>query len=150
MTTSVIESIWVQFRTHWRFSVYFPVRSHFTSLQGTYYFLLLLSNGCMPKMLWTRFICYTSCWSFFRSHTSAPVLLIVMSLRISLTTYYYPTNFVTWCSTLLRQHQHVLLEIIPFTCMHISFSVFCCFVVHKFLFCDINTIIVGKWSLIVH
>ena len=47
---SIIESVWVYVCTHWWFSVCFPVKSHFTSLQDIYY---LLSNGSMPKTLWT-------------------------------------------------------------------------------------------------
>ena len=34
-------------------------------------------------MLRTTPIFYIMCWSFFRPHTSTPVLLIVMSLQIS-------------------------------------------------------------------
>jgi len=72
---SIIESIWAYFCTHWRFSVCFPVRSHFTLLQGIYYFLLLLSNGSMPKTLRKTLYFNTTCWSLFHPHTSAPVLL---------------------------------------------------------------------------
>ena len=68
------------FCTLLRFSVCFPVRSHFASLQGIYYFLLLLSNGSMSQMLLTTLYFNTS---FFRPHTSAPVLLIVTSFQIS-------------------------------------------------------------------
>ena len=75
---SVIESIWAYFCMHSRFSVCFPVRIYFASLQGVYYFLLLtlLSNGFMPKTLQTTLILYTAYWS---PHTSIPVLLIVTS-----------------------------------------------------------------------
>ena len=46
---SIIESVRVHFCTHWRFSICFPVWSHFASLQGIYY-LFLLSNGSMSKV----------------------------------------------------------------------------------------------------
>ena len=80
---SIIESIWAYFCTHLRFLVCFPIRSHFTLLQGVYYFLLLLSNGSMSQTLHTTPIFYTTCWSFFHPHTSTPVLFIVTSLWIS-------------------------------------------------------------------
>ena len=62
---SIIESIRAYFCTHWRFSVCFLVRSHFASLQGIYYFLLLLSNGSMSKTLWTTLYLNNMCWSLF-------------------------------------------------------------------------------------
>ena len=79
----IIEFIWAYFCMHWKFSVCFPVRSHFALLQGFYYFLPLLSNGCMSKTLWTTLFGYTMCCSLFCPHTSVLVLLIVTSLRIS-------------------------------------------------------------------
>jgi len=45
----------------------FPVRSHFASLQGVYYILLLLFNGSMSKTL----TLYTTCGNLFHPHTGA-------------------------------------------------------------------------------
>ena len=53
-------------------------------LKGVYYFLLLLSNGSMSKILQTTLIFFTTCWSLFHPNTGTVVLLIVMSLWISL------------------------------------------------------------------
>ena len=65
------------------FSVCFPVRSHFASLQGIYYFLLLLSNDSMSKTLQTTLYFNTTSLSLFGPHINALVLLIVTSFRIS-------------------------------------------------------------------
>ena len=73
---SILESIWAYFCTHLNFSVCFPIRSHFASLQGIYYFLPLLSNGSMSNTLRKTLYFNTMYWSLFRPHTSAPVLLI--------------------------------------------------------------------------
>ena len=93
---SIIESIWAYFCTHLRFLVCFPIRSYFASLQGVYYFVLLLSNGSMSQTLRTTSI-FITCWSFFRPHTSTPVLSIVTSLRISviITFAHQPYGYVT-------------------------------------------------------
>jgi len=80
---SIIESIWAYFCMHLKFLVCFPIRSNFASLQGIYYFLLLLSNGFMSNMLRTTLYFNTTCWSLFHPHTSSPVLLIAMSFQIS-------------------------------------------------------------------
>ena len=68
---SIIKCLWTYFCTHSKFSVCFPVRNHFASLQGVYYFLLLLSSGFLSKTLWATLIFCTTCWSPFRPHTIA-------------------------------------------------------------------------------
>ena len=48
--------------------------------------IVIYSNSFISKTLQATPNFYTTCWSLFYPHTRAPVLLIVMSLRISLIT----------------------------------------------------------------
>ena len=72
----------------------FSVFSCSKSIQCVYYFLLLLSNGSICKMLRTMLAFYTACISLFHAHTSAQHLLFVMSLWISLIVKYDAINFI--------------------------------------------------------
>jgi len=76
---SIIKSIWTYFCTHLRFSVCFPVKSHFTSLQGIYYF---------------SYCCYllVPCQKHYEKHyiltlrvevSFIPTLVLMTSFRIS-------------------------------------------------------------------